>query len=178
MKTLIGSFWTLGLMTSITLTEDSALIEAKLIPTTITPGLLEGLPYKNCPNIPTEGAELVFFFQAEAIVSYDKESFPLEGWNKHFQSNIASSGKSAAIISNDSDIHEELKVDARIDVIVRTDSVTKNLILMKDAKPKKCPFSTLELDLEDKKGVSVIGQYEMIRKNCIIYDAKEIINNG
>lgn len=188
MKALICSFTAISLLAGPSLAEDDNLIEAKLISTTISQGLPEGIPLKDRPYIRNKGAELVFYFQADNIASFDKESFHVAGWDKNFQSNISSSGKTATITifnKNFKGIFEEIEAEGRVDVLIGTESVTKKHILKKDAEPIELPFFTMELLLDednnngfDKSGVTVIGKHSMISKISILRDGKEISSNG
>ncbi len=188
MKALICSLATFSLFTSNALAEDKKLIEASLVSTTISKGLPEGIPHKDRPYVRNVGAELVFYFQDKNIVSFDKESFHVEGWDKHFQSNISSSGKGASItIFNKKfkGIIEELEADGRVDILVGEESVTRNMVLKKDEEPVELPLFTIELALDNEKndafskqGVRVVGKHNMISKISILRDGEEIASNG
>ena len=188
MKILICSLAAQCLMGSFALAEDEKPIEAKLISTTISHGLPEGTPTVNRPYNYKDGATLVYYFEAENIVSFDKDSFFVAGWDKEFQSTISYKGKSASItITNKKfkGIIEEIEADGRIDVQLGIKKVTKNLVLKKDAEPTEFPHFTIELLLEEdennkfrRPGVKVVGKHKMIHRICIIRDGKEITSRG
>jgi len=188
MKALFCTISTIALLASPALAQDTNLITAKHISTTISEGLSKDIPYEDRPYVRNQGAELVFYFQAENIVAFDKESFHVAGWDKNFQSNISSSRKAASITIFNKEfkgIFEELEADGRVDVLLGTESVTKTLVLKKDADPVELPFFTVELSLDEdnkngfrRSGVMVNGKHKMISKICILRDGKEINTNG
>lgn len=188
MKALFSSLTALCILTSTVAAQDEKLIQAQLVSTTISTGIPENIPFRDRPFNVSEGAELVFFFQEENIVAFDKESYFVEGWDKHFRSSIAQSGKSATVTIYNKKfrgIFEELEAEGRVDVQVGSDLVTKKLVLKKDADPVKFPLFTMELVLDEdnkdafpRQGVTVIGKHKMIKSICILRDGKELTSNG
>ena len=131
----------------------------------------------------------MFYFKLENFIDFDKESFFVEGWDKNFRSYVSSSGQSGSItIFNKKfkGIFEELEADGRIDVQVGTESVTKDLVLKKDAEPVEFPMFTVELNIDEENkngfgggtGVKVEGKHKMIKSMVIMRDGKEVRSNG
>lgn len=187
MKAIIYSLISLGLLTTTGFSDENKMIEAKVISTTISTPLPKNLGYRDRPMGYRAGAKLMFFFQGENFVEFDKDTFQANGWDKNFDTSISRTGKSGSItIFNRKfkGILEELEVDGSIDVLVGKESKTKKLILKKDGEPVKFPSFTVELELnedDDKfttKGVKVVGSYNQIKSIKVMRNGKEIRNNG
>jgi len=187
MKALLFSLTAISLLASSAIAEDKNLIQAKHVSTTLTHDLPENLPFGDRPYNIIDGASLTFFFQAENIVSFDKESFFVEGWDKNFREQISHSGKSASVtIFNKKfkGIIEELEANGRVDVQVGSEPLTKKLKLKAGADPVEFPFFKLELNIDEgnnnfnRSGIAVEGKHKMIKSICILRDGKELTSNG
>ncbi len=178
MKTICLSLLSIGLLSSSLLAAEP--IEAQLIASTVIAPLEKGINRWELNLHENEGTTLTYLIQTPQVISVDKESFKLTGWEISDRHRFRSESKFTTFkIYNkfyQGDI-SALELDGSIVINVGAKPISKTFTLKKGDDPLKFPDFTVESS-EKRNGVRLQGEISMLKSIKVENDGKELRSNG
>ncbi len=178
MKTICLSLLSIGLFSTSLSAEEP--LESRLVISKICANLGEKVDFMNQPHGYKEGVTLTYQITDTGLVSIDKESLNLNGWELNDRPKISKDG-STAYFSIYNKFYQgnldEIKLDGSLVVELGAEPINKEITLKKGDDPVKLPDFTVQLP-EKREGIRIKGKLAMMKSIKVENDGKELRSNG